>query len=165
MNLDRRHDQVISNYINKCQQNLKERSISPFTPQTKQPLHLTVSQAIRGSQLLASNLRNTFERVEASLLLPYLDTNSIDNSNGQDNLKAKSYLWIEFEQTPELMQLRKNIQNELKQYNIPIDDNFDANYTPHMTIGTDIVDTPDETVTSNPGFSALLFRNLRVSVI
>lgn len=152
LNLHNSDQAVVNNYIIKCQKNLAQRNLGSFEPIPLGQLHLSVSHPFSGTLLHQSNLKQDFRSKQQDVTLPYLDTNINDN-----------FIWIEFENTQDLKSLREQINKTLSRYKIISDPHYEANFNPHMTIGREAADCPEESVTTDPGFSKLRFSNLVIT--
>lgn len=148
----------VDRYCAVIQAHSAKRGLRPFVQTAGADLHLSLIQRIWGTDTMRSNLYQDFKRLPDRITLPYLDTNSTEKS-GTD----RSFLWIEFNQTPELAKLREGILSAMHTYRVSESPGF--NYNPHMTIGNDIQDTPDESVTADPGFTEMTFKGFRIAIV
>lgn len=144
----------INAYRAMIQQDLTRRKLNRFDF-PKDRLHLSITGTARGGPLAGDNLKRELDRFQPAITLPYLDTNTSE--------KDKMFLVIEFELTRQLMEIRKRALALLNIFGLKEPPNF--SYSPHMTIGHDAEDTPEQIVTENPGFSEVAFSGIDVSAI
>lgn len=153
LNLHSSDQAAVLNYITRCQENLIQRKLGDFMATPPGELHLTVSQPFSGTMLHRSNMTHDFNARKYEVTLPYVDTNANDD-----------FLWVELDNTPDLKSMREQINKIMTKYGIIVDQRYEANFNPHMTIGRGAADCPEESVTNNPGFTSLRFHRLSITV-
>lgn len=147
LDLAREQVPVIERYQRTIIKYFQAKGMKGYAPLASNILHISLFEPFLGSQLLQNSLKSLDQSIR-ELTLPYDDTDSDDE-----------WLLVSLRITPEIEQARQLISKTFSRLTLS------GGYHPHMSLGRNPPDTPDESVTANPGFSRLTFRNLRVTAM
>jgi hypothetical protein len=148
MNLAPSDRQIVRKYQQNIQAYFEARKMPGFLPLQANRLHVSLSAPFIGTDLLRGNLYQDLAQFNKVMTLPYLDTNSDDR-----------YLVVELGLVPEFSSVRQGVAQALHKYGIKLG----KEWPPHMILGKNAPDTPDESITTNPGFKELHFQELVIT--